>query len=80
MNNKNWFIATIFIIAAILYILYNIIEGIVYLVFIVIGVLISLTSLSVFIKRNYPNSKIARAFTKIIGVIQEFFEDVLGWV
>ena len=80
MKNINNYLLTLFATLVIIYLALHILEGTLVLVILAIGILILLTSTSVFIKNRFPDSKIAKVVLRIFKWLEDFFEQLGGWI
>lgn len=69
----------IFIAIGIILLILSIIEGFFIYLLITIFILVFLSYILDFIKKNFPKSNIGKLVSRILKFFHEFFENLLGW-
>ena len=80
MKHTRNYLLTFFGTLIVIYLALHILEGTLVLVIMAIGILILLTSTPVFIKNRFPESKIAKIVLKIFRWLEDFVEQLGGWI
>ena len=80
MKNTANYLLTGFVTLIVIYLALHILEGTLVLVITAIGALILITSTSAFIKNRFPESKIAKIVLRIFKWLEDFFEQLGGWI